>query len=235
MSEEQVHSVLDEALREKLRPMLSGATKSLAEIEPSIWDILQRYDADLLITQMSGHPKVQKQRLNKLAKSLEDALDAMIDLPPDYAVAVAALAVKEASDCQIDTDLLETDMARLAEGVRRFLRSFEPPKGRPTNTALEGAVRDLMRVFQEELSLPIAIKWNKPKGVGPEPESEAARAIVAIIRSVPKPPSRVSILNMIRKVSADPDGEAPSPFDPPMRALMLESDLRDWGVREERD
>jgi hypothetical protein len=186
----------------------------MGRVEPEISNILVHYETDILIAQLTGQPKLQKRQIAKLIKALVVAAEVMIDLPAEYAVAIEALANDNRKSPTTDFIRLQDDIIALAVGAERFLTAFNPPKGRPTNAPLESAIRDLVKLFNGQHELPITIKWNKLKDVGPQPDSKAARAIVAIMQSGPCAPTDVAILNMIQKVIDDPDGEAPSPFDP---------------------
>jgi len=226
--------MLDETLRAELQILLTSAAQNVDEIVPEIIDIRERYEDELFITCISGHPKEQKQRLKKLVKGLDSALDALLELPAEYYVAITALGARGIPGRELDSNQIETDMALLALGAQRFLRSFEAPKGRPVQSALENAVRALLRLIRDRLGLEITIRWNKDSGLSPEPSSDGCRAIVAILVSFASPPARTAILNMIDKVKDDPDGEAPSPFDPVVRATFDELDASLWPGREKR-
>lgn len=215
---------MPDELTSELSSLLSNNPNWLPETAPKILEIMQGYETDLDIAQTAGHPKQRKRQVAKLLRVWLLAAEEMRDLPAEYAVAIETLAEGELKCPTSNFVQLVADLFAFAAGAERFLASFDPPKGRPTNFALESAIRDLVELFGSQYGLPITIKWNKLKEVGPEPESEAARAIVAILRSAPSPPTEVAILNMIQKVIADPEGEPPSPFDPVIRAHFDELD-----------
>ena len=234
-TDDATHSALDEPLRATLRNLLPLDASAWLSFELRISEIMIGYDCSFLIQQMSGHPKVQKAKLEKLSTALETAVNALLTLPPDYNVAIGALASRGSRRDSIDTVRLETEMALLRLGAQRFLRAFEPPKGRPVQYALEEAARALLRMIEDDLGFEVGVRWNKAKDIPPEPATDGAKAIVAVLRHTCPQPSVTAILNMIEKVQKNPSDDSPSPFDPVIRAHFDELDASLLSTRGKRD
>lgn len=232
---ETAHSSLDGPLRSTLHDLLPLDGSVWPSVEERISEILIGYDCSFLIQQMSGKPKEQKTKLAKLSTALETAVDALLALPPDYNVAIATLASRGMRSDSIDTIRLETEMLLLRLGAQRFLRAFEPSKGRPNHYALEEAVRSLLQLIETELGIEVGIRWNKEKDKPPEAGTDGAKAIEAVLRRTCPQPSVTAILNMIDKVQKSPLEETPSPFDPVIRAHADELDASLLPGREERN
>lgn len=150
-------------------------------------------------------PKELKKEIGKLHGRLFKVLESIYSIEPLYFGAIGASAKRAAPHRSFDVDSVIPDLKQLTIGVSHFLKLFDPPKGNPGNLSLEAAVRVLLPVVEDLASSKALISLNKHSGGSPQPRSNAARAIVAIIRKFEEPPSESSILNMITKVQLRPE------------------------------
>lgn len=158
------------------------------------------YSTELLFRRVSKPAKEQKQHLRKLQTALKKAFLAWHELSAEYAVAIIDCSGQAIPGDPIDIVQFPDDIERLFFGISDFLERFEPPKGPPTNWALEKAVRILLPVLESISGEPATVRENKPTDDQPEPSSPPAEFLVMILRRFEQAPSMNSILSMIQKV-----------------------------------
>jgi hypothetical protein len=165
------------------------------------------YSTDLIFKRTLKTTKEQKQHLRKLQTALKKAFLAWHELSPAYAVAIIDCAEQAIPGESIDVLQFPDDIERLFFGISDFLERFEPPKGPPTNWALENAVRILLPTLESISGEPATVRENKPTEDKPEPSSPPAEFLVMVIRRFEKTPSITAILGMIQKVKEQVDSK----------------------------
>lgn len=164
-----------------------------------------KYQTASLSGELFQSPKEQKKQLVMLMGRLNKVLESLRALDPLYFVAASASAQRAIPERSFDLSSLGQDLQQLIIGVSDFLEMFEPPKGNPGNHPLEAAVRVLLPAVEKLAASQALVSLNKHLGDSPKPRSNAARAIVAVIRGFEAPPSQTAILNMITKVQQSPE------------------------------
>lgn len=177
----------------------------IAALSAAIEEALRQYLTGKLARSLWKSAKDQKQQLAALRILLTRTSDAFSDLNAEYVVAIGQLAERSDGGEPIDIVELPDQLLRVAAGISDFLDRFEPPRGPPTNRALESAVRALLPLIEDLAGVEAKMRWNKNTGRSPEPRSPSASALVRILRRFPRPPSSTAILNMICKVQEQPN------------------------------
>ena len=176
----------------------------IAALSAAVEKALRQYLTEKLARSLWKSAKDQKQQLAILRTLLTRTSDGFSDLNAEYVVAIGQLAERSDGGNTIDIVDLPNQLLKVAAGITDFLDRFEPPRGPPTDRALESAVRVLLPVIEDLAGVEAKIRWNKNTGRPPEPRSSSASALVRILRQFPRPSSSTAILNMIRKVQERP-------------------------------
>jgi len=173
-----------------------------------------------------GSAKLQKDQAAKVMMHLAEAVEALEALAPDCVDAIAdvARAMEPKIKHDLDIEAFVDHCWHLSLASMHFLDRLDAGRGRPTNFALQEAVRCFVSLFEEKFACAIKIRWNKNTDQPPAPLSKGAKALVALLRAFPARPTQTSILNMVERVRRG------APRRDPRISVR---DTRPWHARED--
>lgn len=204
-SEEEIDRLREQETQRCATDLGLSEPDHIAALSAAIEEALRQYLTEKLARSLWKSAKDQKTQLANLGTLLTRTSDAFSDLNAEYVVAIGELAERLDGGNPIDIVDLPNQLLKVEAGITDFLDRFEPPRGPPTDRALESAVRVLLPAIENLAGVEAKIRWNKNTGSPPEPRSPSASALVRILRQFPQPPSSTAILNMISKVHEQPN------------------------------
>lgn len=159
----------------------------------------------------AAEPGDQRLKIQRVVTTIDDALDAILKVAPEYRVALGPNLGPEFQSREIILEV-ESALYVLRKAALLFDDAFEPRRGARPNIDLEYAIRDLVDLFLASgLSFPKVILG---RGGAPSRLINAeAKAIDLLVRSLSDISTR-AIANMIEKVR-----KSPNPTDPPEFAI----------------
>jgi hypothetical protein len=192
------------------------ASELRSELEVEIYETAETFSVECNCEPYLGVPGVQRQLLRRLSDGgdIHEILDAMA---PEFRIEVAGyLREPDAGWVMEPTGEPPEIVARVRLAAGKLLRDYEAPKGRPSNLALERAVRSLIDILQPLTGEFPAVMGNKNNGAaGPTPGCSASRAIEILVRGIGASRTTTAAMNMITKVRHQSE-----PTEDPMMALL---------------
>lgn len=182
---------------------LEGPPKT--DFEERLREIGASYFTGRMLERFQGNPKEQRQKLQKLVRSISLVLDALGSLSPEHNQAVSYIGGQlEPDEHDLDPSECAAVLMKWGIGANLLLQNLETPMGRPTDVPLERAVRAVLALFDDKLGLAVKVAMRKHSGRGPTAATDGAHAIVRFLRSLPEAPTETAILSMINKVRRSP-------------------------------
>ena len=154
-------------------------------------------------------PGEQRAAIRKVAKAANKILDALLDVTPEFQVALSPMLGEEfrSRDCVAEA---RESLNNLLKAAILFDQAYEPAKGAKGDFDLEEAVRDLFYLF-EAVGLPAPKAISGRNGVEPKLTSPEAIAIGFLLQNFATLPTR-KIANMIIKVRSNRKPTEPVEF-----------------------
>lgn len=159
----------------------------------------------------AADPGDQRVKIQRVVVTIDDALDAILEVAPEYQVALGPNLGPEFHSREIVAEA-QSALSVLRKAALDFDKVFQPRRGARPNIDLEYAIRDLVDLFLASgLSFPKVILGRD--GAPSRLINAEAKAIDLVVRSTSNISTR-AIANMIKKVRA-----RRTPTDPPEFAI----------------
>lgn len=177
-----------------------------AELSSQLRAVAVQYLVDLLLEPYWGAPKEQRAALRRLWSALDNTLDAMLAVAPEYAVALDSLVDREGRNTigpSIFAEAQQTNID-LRHAIARFDIEYRPKRGRPTDLPLEEAIRRLIDIIEPLTGEFPRVQLNKHKGGSATLKSREARAIGELLQGIHPLLKERAIVHMIEKIRRQP-------------------------------
>jgi hypothetical protein len=177
-----------------------------ADLPEQLREVAVQYLIDLSLEPFWGTPKEQRAALRKLWSALDDTLDAMLAVAPEYAVALDSLLDRERRNGAGPSIFDRAQQANidLRHSIARFDAEYQPKRGRPADLPLEEAVRKLIDIVEPFAGEFPKVQFNKHKGGSATLKSRGARAIGALLQGIHPSLKEKAIAHMIEKIRRQP-------------------------------